>query len=716
MTITPDLQQKIALARQRGMPEDIIAQKVQQYQAQQQQAQPQQSGGVGGFLQNVGESLIRPAVNYGKYVGEAGAQVGRTAFDPTFRKAFMGGQLTPEENQQIAGAPSTLLLDENKVNGLGNIAKTGLKATAGAASYAIPAGGSFVGALGAGALSGGLRDASEDNSTVGSTLRGALGGAAASGLFYGISKIPSLVKNVRGGLANGADNLATGLDTGIVNPKVPATPYGAGKETDIVQGLKDMGITGSAKSQYAQLEPKMNELSGQIKDILSKSDTTAPVEELTNNLKASMSDNINAGDPLFDKAQAKILNKLANLAGDKGELTAQDLFDFKQNLGDQLKRAFVQANKGNSITPAQEAGMTAWENMDNLITGINPAVKDLTTQQSLLYQASKGLQQSANKSGSLEVLGTKLPIGNAGNQLVQGGESKAANLLRGTADTLRSGLPNAATDSRPAAQAAIEQALNANNIDEARGLIQAIPKNDPYRASMESMFETITGNKVGNAFDRAALLGNINKGGITAGTLMNMGNNNKSQEPNYQPMNNGQPSQGQQQKPSQSQTSGRRQLTAQDVADAYIQLPKAEADKVAQYYKLTSPNSAKPMSGANAKVSQDAESGLNSIAQLETELANNPYAPIQAKIPGSPGARVYQQAASEIADVIRHMRARATINDRDYNFYMDKLPSPLDDARTISYKLKSLKDYFSGIRSTTGGQGIDASSLDTSQE
>ena len=144
-------------------------------------------------------------------------------------------------------------------------------------------------------------------------------------------------------------------------------------------------------------------------------------------------------------------------------------------------------------------------------------------------------------------------------------------------------------------------------------------------------------------------------------------------------------------------------ITKEQVAQAYLQLPKAEADKVAKYFELQGGNLKGTMSGANAKVSADAQSGLRAITQIRQELSSNPGAVIQSNIPGSPGARVYTQAAKEVADVIGRMRTGAVINDEEAKFYLGKLPSPLDSQRTKEYKLATLEAFLNSLNNSVGG-------------
>ena len=97
----------------------------------QQSQQPQNASLVGGFFKSLYNTVVNPAVEYGKFVGEAGAQAVRFASDPAFRKAATGrvDQMTDEELKRFGSEKATYFVDEEKVKDAGSIVKTGVKAT-----------------------------------------------------------------------------------------------------------------------------------------------------------------------------------------------------------------------------------------------------------------------------------------------------------------------------------------------------------------------------------------------------------------------------------------------------------------------------------------------------------------------------------------------------------------------------------------------------------
>ena len=207
----------------------------------------------GSFVGNLVKGIVQPAVDYGKFVGESVLQASRAGAEQIYNPndTIFGadeldkqiGQLTRESRaiisqmksekdkgkkkelalksreidaqieelgkkaESIGDKKKTFLLDENKIATRGDIALTGAKATAGAASYAVPGsigvGGSAVGtvtrAAGAGAIAGGLQGfgSSEKGQEINDTITGAAIGGATAGAISGAGQVIKAVKNSR---------------------------------------------------------------------------------------------------------------------------------------------------------------------------------------------------------------------------------------------------------------------------------------------------------------------------------------------------------------------------------------------------------------------------------------------------------------------------------------------------------------------------------------
>lgn len=169
------------------------------FQQPQQQTQPQQ----GNLLTNILGAVTKPATDYLGYVGESASQIGRIATNPAMRKALMfklrlGPDLTEEEHKQVAAEPIALSkrgIKDEDIKDFGSIVRTGLKRTAGAASYAVPGGGSIPKLMLQSGIAGGLYGfgQSETGNELQDTAGGFVGGSVAGGLLGTGGKVISKV-------------------------------------------------------------------------------------------------------------------------------------------------------------------------------------------------------------------------------------------------------------------------------------------------------------------------------------------------------------------------------------------------------------------------------------------------------------------------------------------------------------------------------------------
>lgn len=165
-----------------------------------------------GLFSSLVKGVVQPAIDYTKFVGEAALQGGRALLDPEMRKAtFNPGSMTEQDWIKLGDKKKTFLLDEKDIKDPLTTAKTGLKRTAGAATYAIP-GGVGTKALGkvgsvaaSGALTGGLYGLYEgEDIDPRRIFSNAAAGAVVAPLIYGggqaVSKAKGAVSSKFGGI------------------------------------------------------------------------------------------------------------------------------------------------------------------------------------------------------------------------------------------------------------------------------------------------------------------------------------------------------------------------------------------------------------------------------------------------------------------------------------------------------------------------------------
>lgn len=393
------LQSKVQLLRQAGVPEAVIAQRVKrQFGVDINQPATPVPAKPAGLIQ----SLINPAKKYGAMLGEA-ANLGGYKLG--------GGDMSQYKPRFMSEA------DLGKFATPGGAATEGAKRIAGAASYVIP-GGSTVGSMALrGAASGALNAYSQDQDV----SSGAIGGAA--GGVIGGKTIPWVFRKV-GQLFGGAgDRLATS----VVQPKVSPSPFAAEEEKAIVEGLKRMGLRGSPQAQREAMPQVFRQLSDQIDQVLTTTPQTVKRGAVKQAVSKALQESINYDPaiPAYKTAADKFLNQV--MRGAKADVDARVLFSAKQNLGKQLSRAFTKIEKGNPLTPQEEVGVAIWGAIDDMLP---QGVRSLTRMQSMLYKASPGLATSAKKGVSAPIIG-RLP--GAVSEPIQAAESMVGAGMQGVA-------------------------------------------------------------------------------------------------------------------------------------------------------------------------------------------------------------------------------------------------------------------------------------------
>lgn len=361
---------------------------------------PTEPAGGGGMIRNIAEAFVRPVRKFGELIGEAGFQAKRFLTEPELRKSVLGGELTPEEAERLVGRKATRFIEPELLEDRGEIAEEAVRRTAGAAALALPVGVTGRAAAGLGALAGAGLAFSERNDVLLGAAFGATGGV-----------IGRAIGQVLGALVPKLKGAGRALRRGVARPKVAPTPFGAVDETRIIDGLKKLGIKGSARSQWQKLPGVMKSLGSQIDDILTKSKKVFGLDDIKSNLISFSDDSIHfvPGDATYIKARERALARLRPSVGNK--TTPKNLFDFKKSLGSRLSRAFSKLEKGNPLTVTESAEMALWEQVDNLIAGTEfgvPAVKDLTLQQSILFRAAPGLQTGAKATAKIPFAGTRI--------------------------------------------------------------------------------------------------------------------------------------------------------------------------------------------------------------------------------------------------------------------------------------------------------------------
>lgn len=395
-------------ARQRGISDEEI----NSYLTQKGYSLPTGSLPVPERRQSILGSLIsgltKPAIDYAKLLGEAGYQVGRFITQPTFRKAVLGGELTPEEARQLTRQRPTLFLSEKEIGTPEKILETGTRATAGALSYLVPGGGeSRFARTGFGALAGGLYGFSQRQPVRTTALLGGAGGLVIPGLLGGVSK----------GLEK-LGGFGKELRKGIIAPKVAVSPKTPEQEMALVERLGSIskkygiGFTGSAKAIRDKVNVAYNKISERLGQVLSKSQKGIGVKRLTNLIRKELEENgeyFIPGDKTYERLLDRELKLIAKQSK-TGKIPVSTLFRIKNELGKKLNRVFrIERGELQGVVPITgQVRRDIWSVLDNIITKIEPKAKDITRDLSVLHQVSPGLAKQVGRTLRVPFAGTRV--------------------------------------------------------------------------------------------------------------------------------------------------------------------------------------------------------------------------------------------------------------------------------------------------------------------
>jgi hypothetical protein len=147
------------------------------------------------------------------------------------------------------------------------------------------------------------------------------------------------------------------------------------------------------------------------------------------------------------------------------------------------------------------------------------------------------------------------------------------------------------------------------------------------------------------------------------------------------------------------------------------------ASMILDGYKMFGPEAtaaAKPKSAESAKVSGIVNSGLTSLAQLESQIADGGV-PVATTLPGRgmlggllgnvTGTADYDTAANNIADAMVRLRTGAAATKEELKLYRELLPQAFDSPEVQQQKIQQVKSYFADISNSTGSDGTDIQSL-----
>lgn len=195
---------------------------------------------------------------------------------------------------------------------------------------------------------------------------------------------------------------------GVLNLKTPPTPYFRENERVIMSALDELGFSGSATRQAERLAPTMKALDTQIDQFLRVNPSSISKAQFKEQLTKSALENTHFNQ--FDPTAMRHLNAAIDdaLVGIKGnEITNAQIFQVKNSLANGLGNAFRKASGdlASDMSAKEAARYSAWSSVDEILTSMNPEVKQATLTQSFLHQASPAIQKATQASGKTPVIG-----------------------------------------------------------------------------------------------------------------------------------------------------------------------------------------------------------------------------------------------------------------------------------------------------------------------
>jgi len=206
------------------------------------------------------------------------------------------------------------------------------------------------------------------------------------------------------------EDQGTAMRQGVSKIYMPADIYGAGKEAAVANTLDKRGLFGSAQAKYEKLQPVMEKIGGEIADQLDAK--PVPIEKSMVDLafKEKVASTLRTSDlstPQAQKMMNKYLSDLSDVPVD--EMTSRDLFGLKRVVNGDTTQIYEKLSRGTPLTPKEQVILAFRNTLDDVIGQTNPEVKQLTIEQSHLYDAADSLNRSRKTVPTMRIAGTTVP-------------------------------------------------------------------------------------------------------------------------------------------------------------------------------------------------------------------------------------------------------------------------------------------------------------------
>jgi len=316
-----------------------------------------------------------------------------------------------------------------------------VKGGVGTAAFFVPGGKTPLPRILTSGLSGGMAGygSSEKGEELPSIVGGTVTGLAIGTAFEGLKWARDLIKNRSNPIPkdNILQKFGKKVKSGAAPIYEPASVYGAEKEKAINETLDKLGLKGSAGDKYAQLAPKMEELSTKIDDYLAQNSTTVTKKEIIDAFMSKLKSTMRTSGLTDKAAQKEVQAYLKDLQKatrsnnflQSSEINTKDLFGLKKLINQDAGTIFNKLEKGIPLTPREQVILQGRSAIDEIITAKHPEIKMYTTMQSHLYDAADSLNRARKTVPTQRVFGTTVPA-----DITQKAQDFTGNVIKGTGD------------------------------------------------------------------------------------------------------------------------------------------------------------------------------------------------------------------------------------------------------------------------------------------
>ena len=432
---------------------------------------------------------------------------------------------------------------------------------------------------------------------------------------------------------------------------------------DFADFQKVKGFVGGPEDQLRQLTPMAKGAQSVIQDILPTVKNKPRYTNIIGNLNKQMTDYaLDLENPTIMRAINSEKNIIKNII--KTNPTAQAIYNYKTQLGDQLRkaRAFTGAVTNEKIMVKK----AMFDGLKDTLDSLDPRLKPINTEQYKLHSYADSLLKQVETGGA----GARIMAGGAATTLPN---IIPAGPIQGLEDAIGRKFINAGQNPLTNIGAtALKQLLKV-----------------PFRPASYIVGRNLT--------DKTSL----EDSGI-----------NINDTSNITPEMSGAQGINQTEQPIQP----KQMITKEMAMMAQIMLPPKEALKVMNMYNLqekADTNAPKKLSSVAAKDLSRNQTALRDVMAMEKML----YAKdgsgqiISSALYGSLGARKYRAVWGGIVDAIGTNRTGAAYTPAQRQDYMYLLPVPGDTPGEVKFKMDRIKQefaqYIENLTSTSGGSDVN---------